>query len=351
MWLGIDVFAEDMEHIVQQHYIDWNKLDGSSVFITGGTGLIGYYIILALVYRNINYGAGIKIYALVRSIENARSKYSQLLALGAEVIFIEGSVENMPDVGSDIDYIIHGANPTASSYFVEKPVETIGVSISGTTNMLELARIKKVKKFVYLSSMEVYGNPHTDEPIYEDYFAGINTMSVRSSYPEAKRLCECLCAGYAKEYGVPAIVLRLAQTLGPGVTLEDGRVFAEFARCVINKENIVLKTQGESKRCYLYLADAVTGILTALSVGCSGEAYNVSNNSTYCSIYEMAKMVSAELAGGEIGVEIRPDAEGSRKYNPPHHLNIISDKLEALGWKPAVGLMDAYKRMIAVMEQ
>ena len=132
--------------------------------------------------------------------------------------------------------------------------------------------------------------------------------------------------------------------------MNDGRVFAEFARDAINKSDIELQTAGTSKRMYLYTADAVTAILTVLLSGKSGEAYNAANPGTYCSIVEMAQLVAHEIAHDSIKVHvptIKLDADS--KFPPPHHLNLDTSKIYKLGWRPSIGLKEMYLRMIASM--
>jgi nucleoside-diphosphate-sugar epimerase len=197
--------------------------------------------------------------------------------------------------------------------------------------------------------MEVYGAPETDDKIFESSGTDLDTMSVRSSYPESKRMCESLCASYASQYGVPAKVLRLTQTFGPGVRYDDGRVFAEFARCAIEKRDIVLHTKGETCRSYLYTADAASAILTVLAFGAVGEAYNAANEATYCSIYEMAQMVANECASGDITVRIELEDTSKFGYAPVLHMNLDTFKLRSLGWEAAVGLKDQFDRMICCM--
>ena len=220
-------------------------------------------------------------------------------------------------------------------------------AVEGTVNMLEFARANNVRGFVYLSSMEVYGTPSTDEKIDEKHSTNLDAMAVRTCYPESKRMCESLCASYSSEYGVPAMVVRLTQTFGPGVEYNDGRVFAEFARCAIEGRNIVLNTKGETKRNYLYTEDAADAIFTVLAKGKPGEAYNAANEDTYCSIYEMACLVAKECAGGKIEVEIRERADAAKLgYAPTLHMNLDTSKLRSLGWQPQVGLADMYRQMI-----
>lgn len=344
MWTQNKIFKEDLEYITSVNFIDWHKLDNKTVFVTGATGLIGYTFVSALLYRNLIYNSNIKVIALVRNITKAREKFAEQLKQSANIEFVVGDVENIPAINDDIDYIVHGANPTASNYFVEKPVETINTAVFGTMNVLQLAKEKKVESMVYLSSMEVYGAPHTDDLIPETQGTTVDTMSVRSCYPEAKRLCEALCASYADEYKVPAKVIRLAQTFGPGVPENDNRVFAEFIHCVKNKQDIVLQTAGTSKRCYLYTADAATAILAILLDGKAGEAYNAANKATYCSIMEMAQLVAREIANDEIKVVIKENNNSKHKFSPPHKLNLDGSKLEKMGWRAEKNLLEMYNQ-------
>lgn len=347
MWTENKIFKEDLEYITSVNFIDWHKLDNKIVFVTGATGLIGYTFVSALLYRNLVYNSNIKVIALVRNITKAREKFAEQLKQNANIEFVVGDVENMSAINEEINYIVHGANPTASRYFVEKPVETINTVILGTMNVLQLAKEKNVEGLVYLSSMEVYGAPHTDDLILETQGTTVDTMSVRSCYPEAKRLCEALCASYADEYRVPAKVIRLAQTFGPGVPENDNRVFAEFIRCAKNKQDIILQTAGSSKRCYLYTADAVTAILVILLNGESGEAYNAANENTYCSIKDMANLVKNEICNEKIEIIFETNnIKRIKTFMPQMDMKLSIGKLKKLGWIYSVGLKDMYLRTI-----
>ena len=345
MWIESKVFKEDLEYINSVNFVEWNQLENKTVFVTGATGLIGYYFVSALLYRNVTMNSNIKVIALVRNFQKANEMYKEQLKISCGLNFVIGDVEHLPNIEASIDYIVHGASPTDSKFFIEHPVETIKIAVQGTINVLELAKEKKVQGFVYLSSMEVYGAPLTDNLISETQGTTVDTMSVRSCYPEAKRMCESLCASYASEYGVPANVIRLAQTFGPGVPIDDNRVFAEFARCALQNRDIVLQTAGTSKRCYLYNADAVTAILAVLLSGKIGEAFNAGNSKTYCSIVEMANMVAEELGKDKIKVCVARDRKHEQKFPPPHLLKLDSSKLENLGWKATRGLREMYERM------
>ena len=352
MWTENNVFLEDLEAITQTECIPWKKLQGKTVLVTGGTGLIGSTLISSLLYANQKLSLNLQVLALIRNQTKAKKIFFQQLQERLPLHFITGTVENLPEIEQPIDYIIHGASPTASLFFVQHPVETIRIAVRGTENLLCLAREKKLKGFVYLSSMEVYGAPQADTLIPETQGCTLDSMVVRSCYPIAKRLCENLCAGFAQEYHVPAKVIRLAQTFGPGVLKDDKRVFAEFARDVMEGKNIVLQTNGTSKREYLYTADAVTAILTVLLNGVTGQAYNAGNPQTYCSIVEMAQLVAQEIAHNNIRVILPSNTEKdtNEKFPPAHHLHLDVRKLENLGWIPTKGLKEMYLRMIVGME-
>lgn len=350
MWLENEIFHADLETIINCAYIPWERLRGKTVFVTGATGLIGYNLVSALLYYSKQRHAGLRVAALVRDAEKAKEKFRSQIEDHCDIQFVEGTVEDLQEIPYAIDYVVHGASPTASAFFARFPVETATTIVEGSRSVLELARRKSVQKLVYLSSMEVYGAPRTDEPISETYPTAVDTMSVRSAYPQAKLMSENLCAGYASEYGVPAVVIRLAQTFGPGVPADDRRVFVQFARAAIVRENIVLFTTGESKRTYLYVADAVTAILTAMLNGKPGEAYNAANPQTYCSILEMAEMVARELTDNTIRVEVKLDKDSALKFPPSHRLNLQVNKLCELGWQPTMALSEMYQRMILAWE-
>jgi nucleoside-diphosphate-sugar epimerase len=229
-----------------------------------------------------------------------------------------------------------------------RKIKMTAVDIS--SDALELAK-ENAATMVYLSSMEEYGVPYTaGETMTEDKVGIIDHLTPRSCYPESKRLCEILCASWQKEYNVPVRVLRLTQTFGPGVRYDDGRVFAEFARCAMEGRDIVLKTAGATCRSYLYTADAAAAILTVMLRGCDGQAYNAANESTYCSILQMAQMVAAECAGGKIGVRIEAGEDPSKLgYAPTLHMNLDTTRLRSLGWEPSCGLAEAFRRMMSAM--
>ena len=322
------VLNEDIKRILNAPFIPWEELNGKTILITGATGLIGYNLIHTLISADIAKKLGLTVVALVRNELRARERFGDLIN-SPNLRILVGTVEDLPNPGCHIDYIVHGASQTASRAFVDSPVETILTSLCGTENLLELGKENQVAGMVYLSSMEVYGHPVRGHKVTESDIGTMSPLDVRNSYPIAKLQCESLCHAYAKEYGLPITIARLTQTFGPGASKTDGRVFAYFGKCVQEKQDIVLKTRGETERSYLYTADAVTAILMLLLKGAPGEAYNVADEDSYCSIAQMAEAIASEH-----GVRVRYDIQDEKAngYPTTTYMDLDTLKLKSLGW-------------------
>lgn len=321
-----------------------NSFSHKSVLVTGATGLIGSMIIKTLVCANSEYGLNIKIIGLARNEERAKKVLGDA-ADQVSMLYSDGF-----NVDSDCDYIFHTASPTSSKYFIECPVETINTILAGTKAMLELAK-KRNAVIVYLSSMEAYGVPYVPGQVMtEDKIGVINHLTVRSCYPEAKRMCECMCAAYSSEFGVSAKIVRLAQTFGAGVPLQDNRVSMQFAKSVVEGNNIVLHTEGKSISNFCYLTDAIAGILTVAVKGEKGEAYNVCNDGESRSIFDIANLVAGSVAEGKISVI--KDIPDTNEYGfaPDNTMRLCSDKLLSLGWSPKVNMEEGYKRLVEYLK-
>lgn len=337
------ILLEDIQQVVKT--VDMSELRNSSVFVTGATGLIGSFVIRVLLYLNREHDFNINIIGLIRNKDKAEKVYGDDCA-NKSIRWIIGDIRNF-NLEGDVDYIIHGASVTSSQDFLYKPVETITTALYGTEKILETAKELKVKSLVYLSSMEVFGITDTRlDEVRESDYGYIDILNPRSSYSEGKRLCECLCASYASEYGVPVKIARLTQTLGAGIDYNDSRVAAQFMRSVIENKDIVLKTEGKTRRPIVYISDAVSGIFTILLKGQSGESYTVANKKTIATIRETAEMIASNIARDKIKVVF--DIDVPKEYAPNLHLNLNlnTDKLESLGWKAKVDLEESYRRMI-----
>lgn len=340
---------EDCQHISKLPFIDWEKIKGKSILITGGTGLVGSNLVNALTYADSVKKLDIKVVLPVRNTELA----TRIFGNGNSTVHIMPySLGERLDIAEGIDYIVHLASPTSSIFFVEKPVDTITANVDGMRAVLELAREKNTQKVIYLSTMEVYGSPGKDHPVLENELGSFETMKARNSYPIAKIASEALCNAYWTQYGIPAVVLRATQTFGPGIRYDDSRVFAQFIRCALEGKDIVLKSAGLTERPYLYTGDAVSAVIACLLNGVPGQAYTVANPETYCSIKEMAHIVSEEIAGGEINVIFDIVEDVSKLgYAETVYFNLDISKMKQLGWSPRVCLREMFERTIKGIQE
>lgn len=316
------------------------ELEGSRFLITGATGLIGSTLVRCLIGLN----NGIRITCPVRNIEKTHDIFGKSTS---EVNFIECDLINyLQTMHDDFEYIVHCASPTNGKYMTEHPVETYEIAVETTRLLLNYASVHKKTGMIYVSSLEYYGQNFDDSLITEGYVGYVDYTQARSSYQVGKRSAEYLCRAYSLEYGVNVKVARLTQTFGAGISKNDNRVFAQFARSVIASEDIVLHTKGESAKPYCYTTDCVAGILYILLKGECGEAYNVANEDTYISIKDMAEMFR-ENYNQKINVRIELHPEMG--YAPVTRLRLSSEKLTNLGWKPNYNLKEMLDKLIQSM--
>ncbi len=323
-----------------------------SVFmVTGATGLLGSMFIKYLIAYSRSNGINTHIVAIVRNMDRVDYVFDSQEKECIEFIKCDLSKDEKLVYESGVDYILHAAAVTSSKEMVTNPVDNIKTSVTGTVKVLEFAKENGVKKVVYLSSMEVYGQMTvTDHKIEENELGYIDIHSPRSCYPEGKRMCECICNSYHTQYGTNVVCARLAQAFGPGVLPRDNRVFSQFAKSVMEEKNIVLKTKGQSEGNYVYILDAITGIMVLFKNGVSGEAYNVTNEANHMTISAMADMVARELSQNRIKVVYDID-DSNKMYAADTKMHLSSEKIMRLGWQPKVQLIDMYRKLISYYKE
>lgn len=328
------------------------ELKNSTILVTGSTGLIGSGIVKLLLFANQINDLNLTVLALCRNMLKAESVFHGFLE-NSNLIIVHHDILKQLDIEEEIDYIIHGASITQSKDFINKPVETINTTMIGTENILKLALNKNAKGVLFLSSLEIYGeiNGNTDTITETDY-GFIDLLNPRSSYSESKRLAECLCIAYSEQYSLPVKIARLTQTFGPGVDYNDNRVFAQFAKSILENKNIVLHTKGETERNYIYLSDAISAIFYVLLKGQRGEAYNIASPDTSISILKMAELFVNLYPEKELKVVHKlaiPDEK--MEYNPTIKIKLDVRKLEQLGWKASVGFPSILKNTVLSMQE
>lgn len=346
------VIDEDVARTLAED-IPWERFHNASVLVTGGTGMLPAYLALTLLgYRRSRPDCGLEVYVLARNAEMAKRRY----VIDWEqpyFHFIQADVcDGLPDIDT-FDYIIHGASPADPRQFGKNPVGVFLPNVLGLYHLLEAARKAGTKGVLFMSSGEVYGRlPEQVEMIRERDFGSLDTMILRSCYAEGKRAGETLCKIWAEQYHVPTKVARISHTFGPTMDIDrDSRSFAEFVRCVVERKDIQLKSDGSAVRSFCYVSDCVEGMLRILLMGESGRAYNLAGEEYY-SILEVAQLLSGlfperRLCVVQCAREVEdPYLEAEKQ--PVHYVD--TSCLKSLGWRPKISVAEGFCRTIRSIE-
>lgn len=341
------ILFEDLERIISDNNIEWNLFDGKTVLITGANGFLPAYLVETLLYLNDEQNRDIKVLALVRNIEKAKNRFSRHQNR-KDLIFIVQDVVEPVKIDESIDYIIHSASQASPKYYGSDPVGTLKANVLGTYNMLELAREKEVKSFLFFSSNEIYGKvPVECNPQDEMTDGYLDTCAVRSCYAESKRMGETMCVSWHHQYGVPAKMVRIFHSFGPGITLDDGRVFGDFIRNVLEGTDITLNSDGSAMRAFCYVSDATRAFFTILLKGENANAYNMGNPNNESSILDLAELLTRQYPekNMQVKVNVPRNQEGYIKSPLSRGLPDIT-KLSGLGWNPEISISEAFDRTI-----
>ncbi len=319
--------------------LPWERISGCNILITGATGLIGSCLVDVLMSRkNKDYN----VYAAGRNEERAMRKFNKY-ADDIAFHFLKYDVTQQPTGNTDFHYIIHAASNASPNFFAKAPVEVVKANIYGVSNLMDYGLSHGLRRFLFVSSGEVYGEG--DGRVFTEEYSGyVNPTSPRSCYPSSKRAAETLCASYTAEYGVETVIARPCHTYGPGFTEDDNRVYAQFIRNVLAGEDIVMKSTGEQFRSWCYVVDCVAALLYIILKGENGEAYNIADESSNITIKQLAEMI-ATTGGKKVTMENPSDAE-KKGFNVVKKSVYSTEKLKALGWRIDGTMEEKIKRTI-----
>ena len=342
--LDNSIIDEDIARIIDEK-LPWETLKGSTILVTGASGMIPSYIVYTLLGLNDVRHLGIQVLALVRNEQKACRIFGRILER-KDISLIVQDVTSPLDISGPIDYIFHGASAARPSEHKAAPTATIRANLIGTFNLLDLAEKKHSSAFILMSSSEVYGKADESlSAISESDYGYLDCLNPRSCYSEGKRAAETICASFNAQYGIRCCIPRFAHIYGPGLGLTDGRVQADFAGNVFRGENIVMKSDGSSRRAYTYVSDAVAGIFYILFKG-TDMAYNVADSSSIISIRQLAEAVIASRPEKELELVIDIDKSSTGMYNPAKFIGLDDSKIKALGWTPKVHISEGTCRMV-----
>ena len=339
------VVAEDARSMAEAGF-PWERLAGGSILIAGANGYVPSYFVHALLARNDFFAANIKVIALCRNETRARARFGDYLTRPDFSLLIQDVVEPVR-LADSTDFIIHAAGPAGIAVRREHPADIFTANVIGALNLLELARRKNSRGFLFISSVDVYGGVRPPDRLSEEMNGELDGLNVLSAYAAAKRAAETLCADYHAQYGVPAVVARPSQVLGPGVALDDGRLHVDFIAGILEKGEIVLKSDGSAKRSFIYATDAILGMLTVLLAGRPGEAYNVAAEQNEATVLELAQLMASLVPDREIPIRFDMAARNGAAVRSALP-SVLPDagKLRALGWRASCDLPSGLARML-----
>ena len=339
------IMEEDIKNILSAD-IQWEKLKSAAVLVTGASGMLGTYMLRTLAALNDSEHYDMKLYGLVRHPEKMPEDLKKRVSL------ITQSVSREIETDVRFDYIIHAASPASPLIMREDPAGTIAANTLGTYYTLELARKSNAKGYLFISSREIYGQPYEGQREFtEDTYGFVDPLEPRSCYPEGKKAAETMCSWFRQQYGMNTKIARLAHTFGPGMSIDDGRVQADFLRNVIRNEDIVLKSEGLAVRTYTYVSDAVAALFYIL-LNSQELVYNIASEESTVSIRELAQTLVDAYPERNLKLVFDLPKADENTGCAPFTLGILnSDKIRKLGWKPSYTLKEGLMRTVAYLEE
>lgn len=370
--LEIPEYVEDVQRVATLD-LPWDKLRNKTLVITGGTGLIGSFLIDVLKAADLNC----HVILLGRSEEKARQRFLEYWTDSSEssavydhqsstfLSFVRWDANDaqLPTITGPVDYVFHLASNTHPVAYATDPIGTIATNVISLNNLLKFASEARTTcafyqnkdsnyncppppifstsfshpRFLFASSNEIYGENRGDVELFDEKYCGyIDCNTLRAGYPESKRCGEALCQAYIKQKGLDCVIARLTRTFGPTILPTDTKAISQFFKNALAGEDIVLKSAGTQYYSYQYVADSVSGLLTVLLTGVTGEAYNIADESGDITLRDLASLIASQ-AGRTVVFDL-PDAVEAAGFSKATKARLYGSKLRMLGWNPVLDI-------------
>jgi len=353
------VVLNDLGDICRRLESEFTTMKGKTLFISGGAGFLGHYLVQSILHWNRTHGPAATIKIIV-SDNYIRGVPEWLTALDGDpsmTLLRHDITDPLPDDLGPLDYLIHAASIASPIFYRKYPIETMDANVNGLRLLLERCRNQHtnghpISGFLFFSTSEIYGDPTADQiPTAETYRGYVSCTGPRACYDESKRFGETLCVNFAQQYSMPITTARPFNNYGPGLKITDRRVIPDFARDMFAGKDLVLLSDGKPTRTFCYVADAVVGYFKVLVRGRPGEAYNIGNESPEISMLTLAEML-AEGGNSLFGYEgkVVHNASGDKDYltdNPQRRCPIIDKARRDLDFEPEVSLEEGLRRTLA----
>jgi dTDP-glucose 4,6-dehydratase len=304
------------------------------VVITGAAGFIGSHLSETLLDQ------GYSIVGIDNLLTGSTANIAHLA--NRDFVFLKHDVTNYIYVEGPVDAVLHWASPASPIDYLELPIPTLKVGALGTHKALGLAKAKGAR-FVLASTSEVYGDP-LEHPQKETYWGNVNPIGPRGVYDEAKRFAEAMTTAYHRFHGVDTKIVRIFNTYGPRMRLNDGRAVPAFMSQALRGEDVTIFGSGQQTRSFCYVTDLVDGIIRLMNSS-ENDPVNIGNPHEM-TIEEIARKI-IELTGSKSRLVYRPLPEDDPKIRQPD----ITRARTLLGWEPKVGLDEGLRKTLAYFKE
>ena len=306
-----------------------------NILITGGAGFIGSHLIDKFISKKYNV-------IVIDNLLTGTKKNLDPFLKNKNFTFLNLDVQNHIEISQDLDYVLHLASAASPKAYTQHPINTLKAGSIGTINTLGLAKAKNAK-YLLTSTSEVYGDPQIS-PQPETYWGNVNPNGVRSMYDEAKRFAEAAVASYNRIYNLDTRIVRLFNTYGPKMKINDGRVVTNFISQAISGEDITIYGDGDQTRSFCYVEDTVSGIIKAMESD-SSEVFNIGNPNEITILHLAEKVISLTNSKSQIKFVELPEDDPMQR-NPD-----ITKANQKLNWYPEVLLEDGLMKTIEWVEK
>lgn len=355
---GEQVVANDLANICCQLESEFTAMQGKMLFISGGAGFLGFYLVQSVLHWNGTHSDALPI-RLVVSDNYIRGVPNWLNELGDDpslTILRHDITCPLPVDLEPFDYVIHAASIASPMYYRRYPIETMDANVNGLRILLDHCRLQRaadhpISGFLFFSTSEIYGDPPSDQiPTPETYRGSVSCTGPRACYDESKRFGETLCVNFSQQYSMPIVTARPFNNYGPGLKISDRRVIPDFARDIFAGKDLVLLSDGSPTRTFCYVTDAIVGYYKTLVRGRAGEAYNIGSETPEISVLTLAELLAenARVLFGYSGKVVR-NISGDQDYltdNPQRRCPEITKAREELDFEPKMSLNDGLRRTL-----
>ena len=341
-------YIEDVSNVLSAPSIDWSAFEGRRIAISGATGTVGTFL-TDVFTRGREEGLGCSVIAIGRNETNASKRLPYTKRDGFSFVQADiSSRSGIPDLDADI--VFHLASTTHPRAYATQPIGTVTSNIIGLSNLLDQVIPSDGISLVFASSVEVYGENRGDIDAFDESYCGyIDCNTLRAGYPESKRAGEALCQAYMSERGIGVSIPRLPRVYGPTMPGTDSKAISQFIRSAVAGEDIILKSDGMQLYSYGYISDIVTGILTCVTRGERGRAYNVCGAGSDITLRDLAKHL-ARLGGGEVRFEL-PDAIETAGYSKATKAILDGSLIASLGYVPRYDVRSGLERTVKILRE